>query len=67
MGPRSFVSERSLGVVAVLGRRALVPGDDGLPRGGRGPAPAASATVGSHTIHVQEQDDILNRTLEGLG
>ena len=28
---------------------------------------SGSPATGSHTIHVQEQDDILNRTFEGLG
>ena len=56
MGPRSFVSERLW---------PLVPSKMDYREVSR--VGSGSPATGSHTIHVQEQDDILNRTLEGLG
>ena len=56
MGPRCFVSERLLAAGALEGMEYRE-----VSRVGSG-----SPATGSHTIHVQEQDDILNRTLEEL-
>ena len=56
MGPRSFVSERLW---------PLVPSKMDYREVSR--VGSGSPATGSHTIHVQEQDDILNRALEELG
>jgi 2-oxoglutarate dehydrogenase E1 component len=56
MGPRSFVSERLW---------PLVPSSMEYRQVAR--VGSGSPATGSHTIHVQEQNDLLDRTLEGLG
>jgi 2-oxoglutarate dehydrogenase E1 component len=55
MGPRSFVGERMW---------PLVP--DGVAFREVSRVGSGSPATGSHTIHIQEQKDILDRTFEGL-